>query len=362
MLDPVLDPVLDRRTFLTGAAAAAVAVPLLEAAPAEARLRTHVLARGLEVPWGLAFLPDGDALVAERMSGQVFRVHHEGGRHLVGRIAGVNAFGEGGLLGVAVAPTFADDRWVYFYLTTSADNRVVRLRYEGGRLSGRDTVLSGIPFGSNHNGGRLAFGPDGRLYVSTGDAGHDLGRPLSESWAQDTSSLAGKILRLEPDGSIPSTNPFGNAVWSYGHRNVQGLAWSGEGRMWATELGQNTRDELNRIRKGHDYGWPAVEGGDGSGPYTDPLVVWRPTSSCSPSGLAIARGRAWVGALAGHALFSVVLRGPHRGRKVRHLHDRFGRIRTVEKAPDGSLWITTSNRDGRGRPGRTDDRVIRVRL
>lgn len=132
--------------------------------------------------------------------------------------------------------------------------------------------------------------------------------------------------------------------------------------MWATELGQNTRDELNRIRPGGNYRWPEVEGGDGNGPYADPFVTWSPTSSCSPSGLAIAGGRAWVGVLAGRALYSVRLGGPHARRKVRHFGDRFGRIRTVQKAPDGSLWITTSNRDGGGDPVATDDRVIRITI
>src|SRR3712207_1054818 len=148
---------------------------------------------------------------------------------------------------------------------------------------------------------------------------------------------------MTPSGGVPADNPFGNYTWSYGHRNVQGLAWDGRGRLWATELGQASRDELNLIRRGGNYGWPAVEGGDGAGPYADPFVTWSPTRTCSPSGVAVARGRAWVGALAGEALFSVRLGGPDAGRVVRHLHEDLGRIRTVQKAPDGSLWITTSN-------------------
>jgi glucose/arabinose dehydrogenase len=346
---------LDRRTLLSAAAMGAAA-PLLTPGPAGAApTASKVLAKDLQVPWGVAFLPDGDALVGERINGNVHRVRRRGGRSKVGTISAVVDNGEGGLLGIAVGPSFADDRWVYFYFTSGSDNRIVRKRFKNGSLGATHVLLDGIPTASNHNGGRLAFGPDGMLYASTGDAG-------DSSRAQDKNSLGGKILRLRPDGTVPDDNPFGSRVWSYGHRNVQGLAWDSAGRMWATELGQNTRDELNRIRPGRNYGWPNVEGGDGDGPYADPFVTWEPTSTCSPSGLAIAQGRAWVGALAGRCLYSVRLGGPKARKIVRHFHEDYGRIRTVQKAPDGSLWITTSNRDGRGDPAATDDRVIRVTL
>jgi glucose/arabinose dehydrogenase len=347
---------LDRRTLLgaAGAAAPLLGATLLGGGPAEARPRAGaVLARGLRVPWGLAFLPDGDALVGERPSGRVHRVSRRGGRRLVGRLA-VDDFGEGGLLGIALHPRFADTRWVYFYLTRDGENRVVRRRYREGRLGAARTVLDGIPAASNHNGGRIKFGPDRHLYVATGDA-------LNPDAAQNRRSLSGKILRVTPTGRVPDDNPFDNRVWSYGHRNVQGLAWDSRGAMWASELGQDRRDELNRIRRGRNYGWPRVEGGDGSGPFADPFVTWS-TDECSPSGIAVARGRVWVGALRGEALWSVRITGPHRRRKGRFLHERFGRIRTVERAPDGSLWITTSNRDGRSDAAPADDRVIRVRI
>ncbi len=349
---------LHRRTVLAsgltaGLTAGVASTTALLATEASAVTAGRTLARGLVIPWGLAFLPNGDALVTERRSGDVHRVFREGGRRQVGTIGAAVDFGEGGLLGAAVASTFARDRWVYFYLTTARDNRVIRKRYVRGGLGRTQVLLSGIARSNgqgsnNHHGGRLAFGPSGHLFVSTGDAG-------SPSRSQRNGSLNGKILRLNPDGSVPADNPIrGNPMWTKGHRNVQGLAWDGRGRMWATELGQGRRDELNRIRKGRNYGWPDVEGGDGAGPYADPFVVWSPTSTCSPSGLAIAKGRAWVGALAGEALFSVRVSGPRSRRKVRHFHERFGRIRTVERAPDGSLWITTSNG--------SDDRVIRLRL
>jgi glucose/arabinose dehydrogenase len=342
-------------TGLSGAAGVAGAA-LLGAGPAEAAPRAgKLLAQGLRVPWGLTFLPSGDALVAERVNGLVHRVRRTGGRKLVGHVAGVaNDAGEGGLLGLAVPPDFARTRWLYAYHSTGSDNRVVRMQYRDGRLGTPQVLVAGIPVGDIHNGGRLLFGADGLLFASTGDSGDG-------SLAQSRSSLGGKILRLTPTGGVPAGNPFGNRVWSYGHRNPQGIAFDGDGRLWAAELGQNVRDELNRIVKGGNYGWPIVEGGDGSGPFRDPLVTWS-TDECSPSGVAIARGRAWVGALRGQALWSVRLRGPHRGHKVRYFHERFGRIRTVQKAPDGSLWITTSNRDGRNTPVANDDRVIRIRL
>ncbi|WP_148573113.1 PQQ-dependent sugar dehydrogenase [Nocardioides caldifontis] len=335
---------LDRRILLTTSAAGAAT--LVVPSPAEAAPRPgKVLARGLQIPWGLAFLPNGDALVTER-EGDVHRVRRRGGRRRIGSVATPGG-GEGGLLGAALHPAFKRNRWVYFYVTTANDNRVVRRRFVGGQLEGRQVVLGGIPKGQIHDGGRIAFGPDGLLYVATGDTGNG-------ELAQRRGSLAGKILRMTPRGGVPSGNPFGTLVWSYGHRNVQGLDWDRRGRLWATELGQSTRDELNRIRPGRNYGWPDVEGGDGSGPYADPFVTWSPTSSCSPSGLAIAKGHAWVGALAGESLYSVRLTGRNAGRKRRHLHGRFGRIRTVQQAPDGSLWITTSNG--------SNDKVIRIRL
>lgn len=352
---------LERRTLLKSGllVPAAVALPEVAGLAAHASAaprRGKVLAKNLEVPWGIAFLPSGHALVGERISGRVHRVLRTGGRRLVGEVKGVrDSAGEGGLLGLAVAPTFRHDRWLYAYISTTDDNRIIRMKYVDGRLGRAHVVIKGIPTGGNHNGGRLAFGPGGLLYASTGDAG-------DSSRAQQRGSLAGKVLRLTPDGDVPNTNPFGNYTFSYGHRNVEGLAFDNAGRLWATEFGEQTRDELNHIVKGANYGWPVVEGGDGKGGFHDPFVTWTPTNTCSPSGVAIANGHAFVGALQGQCIFSVKLRKPHQRRKKRFFAGDFGRIRTVQKAPGGSLWITTSNRDGRGTPGANDDRVIRITL
>jgi glucose/arabinose dehydrogenase len=262
-------------------------------------------------------------------------------------------FGEGGLLGIAVSPNYTRDRLVYAYYTSSRDNRVVRFRL-GGRSR---TVIRGINRAGNHNGGRIAFGPDGKLYIGTGDAGN-------RGDAQDRSSLNGKILRVNPDGSVPGDNPFGSPVWSYGHRNVQGLSWDSSGRLWATEFGQDTKDEINLIQKGNNYGWPDVEG-DGDtqgGRYTNPLVTWSP-SEASPSGDAVVGSTLYVGALRGQRLWQVPLNGASAGTPSSVFDGRYGRIRTVVRAPGGrSLWFTTSNRDGYGTPRSGDDRILRVAI
>lgn len=352
---------IHRRTLLKAglatAGGAALAVGTGLDAPALAAPRvSRVLASRLAVPWGIAFLPNGNALVGERDSGDVFVVRRRGGRRRVGSLPAYSQLsraGEGGLLGLALHPRFASNRLVYAYLSTRHDNRIVRFRYSGGRLGRREVVLAGIPMNVHHNGGGLVFGPDGLLYASTGDG-------EVSSRAQSRSSLGGKILRLTPDGAVPSDNPFGNHTWSMGHRNVEGIAFDNRGQLWASEFGEKETDELNMIVRGANYGWPYVEGADGAGGYRDPIAQWSPTSTCSPSGVAVAHNRAWLGALRGECLYSVLLRGPDAGRTRRHFHGRWGRIRQVMKAPDGSLWITTSNRDGRAVPGPNDDKVIRI--
>jgi glucose/arabinose dehydrogenase len=320
--------------------------------PAPDSVRT--IASGLDVPWGIAFLPGGDALVSERDSGRIVRIPRDGGQAMeVMRVPGVvgELGGEGGLLGLAVSPDYRRDGWVYAYLTTASDNRIVRFHL-GGALH---PLLTGLRSGAIHNGGRIAFGPDGKLYAGVGETG-------DSGLAQDLDSRNGKILRIDPDGGIPADNPFpGSPVWSYGHRNVQGLAWDREGRLWATEFGQNAWDEVNLIRPGRDYGWPAVEG-DGSthgGRFVNPIATWS-TSDASPSGAAIAGDVLYIGALQGDDLLRVRLNGTTGSKLSPLLQDRYGRLRTVVRAPDGALWVTTSNRDGRGSPHDGDDRILRV--
>jgi glucose/arabinose dehydrogenase len=310
----------------------------------------EVVASGLEAPWGLAFLPGGGALVSERDSGRVLRVEPGAAAREVATVPGVAPGGEGGLLGLAVSPEFERDQLVYAYLSAEEDNRIVRFRLDGGPVQ---VLLDGIPRAGIHNGGRIAFGPDGMLYAGTGDA-------AERGNAQDPGSLGGKILRLRPDGGIPADNPDpGSPLWTLGHRNVQGLAWDAQGRMFATEFGQNRVDEINRIEKGGNYGWPEVEGIGGGDRFRDPLITW-PTSQASPSGAAIAGDTLYVAALRGERLWSVPLDGDGGvGRPTAVLAGTYGRLRHAAVAPDGALWVLTSNRDGRGDPAADDDRVLR---
>jgi glucose/arabinose dehydrogenase len=311
---------------------------------------TATIAKDLDVPWGLAFLPDGSALVTLRDEGRLLQVRAGQAPTVLGQVGGVTAGGEGGLLGVAVSPDFSSDHSIFVYLTAARDNRVVRLTFENGKATEPTVVLRGIPKAGNHNGGRLAFGPDGFLYVTTGDAG-------KSDRSQDKSALGGKILRITKDGKPAPGNPFrGSPVWSYGHRNVQGIAWAPDGRMFASEFGQNTWDELNLIQPGHNYGWPVVEGRAGRAGFTDPLAQW-PTSDASPSGIAVARGAVWMAALRGESLWRIPLTSNGIGTPKRLLHGTYGRLRDAVAAPDGRLWVLTSN-TFRGSPAADDDRVV----
>ena len=321
--------------------------------------KPSVVARALEVPWGVAFLPGGDALVSERMSHRIVRVTPEGVTNVAGTVPDVAPdAGEGGLLGIALSPHFASDRLVYAYCTTEIDNRVVRFRYGRDGLGTLTRVFTGIPRAADHDGGRLAFGPDGMLYVTTGDAEQPDRAPTK-------SYLGGKVLRMTPEGKPAPGNPDpGSVVWTRGHRNPEGLAFGPKGTVFEAELGQDAQDEINRLQAGRDYGWPSVEG-DAGGPKagaTAPLLTFA-TDEASPSGLAYAGGSLWLGALQGHRLYRVpVNTDGSLGAPTSLLDGSYGRLRTVAVAPDGALWVTTSNRDGRGDPRYDDDRIIRIPL
>jgi glucose/arabinose dehydrogenase len=347
----------------TASSPSPVATPS-RAAPAEGSARVvATLATGIDVPWGLAALPNGSVLVTARDSFQVSRLDVGAGRltrigTVPGVVSNVDQQGEAGLLGIAVSPTFTRDKLVFVYFGTASDNRIASMTYDSSRPAGRQlsaptVIVKGIPHNVHHNGGRLAFGPDGYLYATTGEA-------QQPALAQDKGSLGGKILRMTMAGRPAPGNPFGTLVWTYGHRNVQGIAWDAGGRMWASEFGDHSEDELNLIHPGRNYGWPQTEGKTSRAGVTSPVAQWGPSED-SPSGIAVAGGSVWMAALRGQRLWRIPLDG---ARVVADPQDflvgRYGRLRSVLAIDDHTLLVTTSNRDGRQAPGSRDDRILLV--
>jgi len=305
---------------------------------------------GFTSPWGLVALENGSLLVSERDTKQILLVNGDA-KDSLRTIEEAQPLGEGGLLGLAVAP---DERQVFVYYTAAEDNRIAAMSFDGRTLGEPRVILDGIPEAQIHNGGRMVVGPDGNLYVGTGDAGES-------DLAQDRESLGGKILRITLDGEPAPGNPFGNEVFSMGHRNVQGLAFDEQDRLWACEFGSQEWDELNLIGAGNNYGWPLVEGsGEGDG-LTNPKVVWR-TSEASPSGLAYWQGELWMAGLRGERLWEIPVDGTDTGEPVPHFEGDYGRLRSVVVSSDGqSLLLTGSNTDGRGDVQDGDDRLLQVR-
>lgn len=327
----------------------------------------EVVATGLEVPWELAFLPGGDLLVTER-PGRLVRLTPDGQGRL--RVAATHPVehvlhrGEAGLMGLALHPRFRETRWIYLCFTTEVTgpvtNRVMRYRLGPEGLTEATGILTGMPGASFHDGCRIAFGPDDFLYVTMGDAG-------ASSNAQDLSSPSGKIHRVAEDGSVPDDNPHGTTVWSWGHRNPQGLAWDDRGRLWSTEHGpsgfESGLDELNLIEKGANYGWPSIRGAERRNGMRTPVAHASPESTWAPAGVAFLEGSLFFGGLRGEALYQArIVEGDDEPdvELTAHLWGELGRIRAVAAGPDGALWLATSNRDGRGRAREGDDRIVRL--
>jgi glucose/arabinose dehydrogenase len=320
-----------------------------------------VLAKGLAAPWSVVRLASGSTLISERDSGTVEELEQSGALRKVGHVDGAVHQGEGGLLGIEVAKpdqmAQGDGTWLYAYLTTASDNRIVRMPLIGDAgdysLGKQENILTGLHKANNHDGGRIKIGPDGMLYATVGDA-------TQTANAQDPTSLNGKILRMTLTGAVPADNPTpGSLVYSMGHRNPQGLAWDADGQLWASEFGQDTWDELNRIEPGSNYGWPTVEGIAKRAGFIDPVYQWK-TSDASPSGLAWVSGTFFMAALRGARLWAIYPGTPFDA--VAYFTNVYGRIRDVVPGPNGTLWILTNNTDGRGNPQAGDDRLLQVRL
>ncbi|MCT9931409.1 YbhB/YbcL family Raf kinase inhibitor-like protein [Planotetraspora sp. A-T 1434] len=310
----------------------------------------------MDLPWGITWLPDGSALVAERDRFEITRVTLSGQRTVVGKITeAVTTTGEGGLLGLAASPNFATDHYIYAFHTAASDNRVVRFKYENGAIGAREPLVTGIAKNKYHNGGRIKFGPDGYLYITTGD-GQDGNR------AQDLNSLNGKILRVTTTGAGAPGNPFPSAprVYSLGHRNPQGIAWDSQGRLWEAEFGDSTWDELNLIQPGKNYGWPNCEGKCTNSAYVNPVQQWD-VASASPSGIEIVNDWIYMAAVRGERLWVMHINGNTTDTPRAFFSSRWGRLRTVTKTPDGGLWLTSTNNDKSGGTPSTLDNVI-VRL
>lgn len=311
----------------------------------------EVITTGLQAPWSIAF-HDETPLISERDSARILELDPDGNPREVAVIPGVAPAGEGGLLGIAV-----HDGRLYTYFTAAGENRIERFEITGTPgalvLGPAEPILAGLPAAGIHNGGRIAFGPDDQLYVTVGDAG-------LRDQAQDLESPAGKILRLTPDGEVPPDNPYpGSLVYSYGHRNPQGIAWTEDGTMIASEFGQNTWDELNVIKPGGNYGWPEVEGVGGDDRFADPVQQWG-TAEASPSGIAIIDETIYIANLRGRVLRAVPV--DDLATSTTHFEGEYGRLRDVTRAPNGDLWLITNNTDGRGDPGPDDDRLLAIDL
>ncbi len=315
-----------------------------------------------DIPWGLVTLPDGTILYNRRDAHDIIHLNPAtGARTTVGTVPDVdNTDGEGGLTGLAISPSYGTDHWLYIMHTSPTDNRIVRIKLTDDKLDlgSEQILLSGILRNKFHDGGRLRFGPDGKLYASTGDA-------QNGDNAQNKASLNGKILRLNPDGTVPSDNPFGNYVWSFGHRNPQGLAFDSQGRLWEQEFGNAIMDETNLITKGGNYGWPACEGTSGTcgtAGYIAPKHTY-PTADGSCSGIAVVRDVLYVACERGTRMYREVISGSDLTNVQIYFNGTYGRLRTVEPAPDGGLWLTTSNEgDKDSIANNSNEKILHVTL
>jgi glucose/arabinose dehydrogenase len=321
------------------------------------------IAKNLDTPWGIVFLSDNSILVTER-PGRVRLIDKNSNLQTdpVITLKNVKEFGEGGLLEITLHPNFSQNNYVYLYYTYAGTtgntlNRVVRMTYQNKQLKDEQIIVDKIPGSIFHNGGRIKFGPDGFLYITTGDA-------ENPSQSQDINSLAGKILRVTDSGQPAPGNPFNNLLYSYGHRNSQGLAWSSDGELWATEHGRSGilsgLDEVNLIEKGKNYGWPIIQGDQKKTGMETPKINSGPFVTWAPAGAVFIKNSLFFGGLRGKTLYEAIIEKDKVVTLKEHFKNQFGRIRDVVLGPDNFLYISTSNRDGRGFPIASDDRIIKI--
>ncbi|MDQ3181155.1 MAG: PQQ-dependent sugar dehydrogenase [Acidobacteriota bacterium] len=340
----------------------------------ETAFKVEVVASGLEVPWALAFLPDGNIFFTER-PGRVRQI--ENGKlkaDMVFQVPDVEPSSESGLMDISIHPQFAENKFVYLAYAYNKDGKrvkVVRYKFDGKTFNESKIIIENIPAAPNHAGTRARFGPDGKIYITTGDA-------TEKEIAQQTDSLGGKTLRLNDDGTIPADNPFVSnknyrpEIWTIGHRNAQGLAWSPEGLMFQTEHGpsgfdgRGGGDEVNIVEKGKNYGWAEISHKELKAGLESPLLEYTP--ACAPASGTFYSGKSFpefkgnffFGCLRGQRIIRIQLNGRKVVKEENLLEKTYGRIREIAEAPDGSIWFTTSNRDGRGSAAKEDDRILRL--
>jgi glucose/arabinose dehydrogenase len=316
----------------------------------------EIIAENLEVPWEVVFLPNQDMLVTLR-KGELLVYRN---KEIISRfnIEGVNSEGEGGLLGIAVHPDYEQNKFIYLYYTSknnrNFENKIERFKLTNNNLEKDRLILKDIRGNIYHNAGKIAFGPDNYLYVTAGDA-------LDEPLAQNKSVLAGKILRIDSEGKFPKENPFNNEVYSYGHRNPQGLSWDNEGKLWSTEHGQSGlnsgQDELNKIKIGSNYGWPVARGSQEFSSYISPIIQSGDKITWAPGDTEYYAGNIFFTGLRGAGIYKYDILGKNLSK---FLENDFGRLRAITLGPDGYFYVTTSNRDGRGSPKDSDDKILRI--
>jgi len=328
---------------------------LIESPKATNQIKAEIVAENLDIPWEIGFLPDGELLVTER-SGNLLKISKN---YEEIKIEGVEHKGEGGLLGFVLHPKFEENNFIYLYMTTKTNlgliNRVERYKLAGYELVNKKIIIDNIPGAAYHDGGRIKFGPDKKLYITTGDA-------TEPELAQDINSLAGKILRLNDDGSIPDDNPFNNEIFSYGHRNPQGITWDDKGELWATEHGRSGvlsgLDELNLVGKGKNYGWPEIEGNQEKEEMEIPIINSGSDNTWAPASAVFANDNIFFAGLRGEGLYQYNIKEKT---LKEHFKGEFGRLRAVT-LHDNFLYVSTSNRDGRGNEREGDDKIIRISI